>query len=246
MKLTFFGTSHGHSEPNRYCTSVAFEHNGHIFFIDLGAPVEYLMTTKNVDFDAVEAYFITHMHADHVADLPTIIKDYDVYNKKSTAELFLPDENAVEPLKNWANAIHLSNNVYERLKINIVHSGLIYDKFGIKVTAIRTEHISKDVPSFAYMVETDDGKRVLFTGDLARNHTDFPKIAKETQFNLIVSELVHISPIDTINETMADVKTDMLIFSHLGKYNIEKLETLDINLPFHFVVANDGFEYNVI
>ncbi len=246
MKLTFFGTSHGHSEPNRYCTSVGFEHNGHIFFIDLGAPVEYLMTTKNVDFDAVEAYFITHMHADHTAELPTIVKDYAVYSKDLTAELFLPEERAIEPLKNWTNALHLGDEVYDRLKINVVKSGLIYDKFGIKVTAIRTEHISKDIPSFAYMVETDDGKRVLFTGDLAFNHRDFPKIAKETNFNLIVSELVHLSPLDIINETMADVRTDMLIFSHLGQYNIGRLEELNVDLPFPFVVANDGFEYNVV
>jgi hypothetical protein len=66
------------------------------------------------------------------------------------------------------------------------------------------------------------------------------------QFNLIVSELVHISPIDIINETMKDVKTDMLIFSHLGQANIARLEAITPKLPFPFVVANDGFEYYVI
>lgn len=38
MKLTFLGTSHGHPEVRRYCTSVYVEHNGFGFVVDVGAP----------------------------------------------------------------------------------------------------------------------------------------------------------------------------------------------------------------
>ena len=66
MKLTFLGTSHGHPELRRYCTSVYIEHNGYGFVVDVGAPVEYLFKNRGIETEKVKAYFLTHMHSDRL------------------------------------------------------------------------------------------------------------------------------------------------------------------------------------
>ena len=247
MKLTFLGTSHGHPERGRFCTSVYFEHNGHSFFIDAGAPIFYLLKQKGIAYESVRALFITHMHSDHTAELPTIANSL-FYHKEADWHVYLPDENAIAGLDAWTAAQYngggISNN--RQLHPHVVSSGVIYDEYGIRVTAIRTDHVRNgEKPSFAYMIETDDGKRVLFTGDLAYDFHDFPQIAKEEQFDLIVSELVHLAP-DKAAEILKDVNTRLLIFSHLGRKNVERLEEHKIRFNFPHVVAIDGFEYYVI
>ncbi len=239
MKLTFFGTSHGHPETGRFCTSVYFEHNGHGFFIDAGAPIIYLMTQRQIKISNVKALFITHMHGDHTAELPTIAGSL-WYHKDADWNIYFPEESGIEKLSHWA---WVKNN--PQFHPHVVNEGLVYDEYGIRVTAIRTEHISKDTPSYAYMIETDDGKKVLFTGDLAYDFHDFPQIAKEQYFDLIVSELVHLSPYKAA-EILKDIKTRLLIFSHLGEANIASLEKHNIRFDFPHIVAIDGFQYYVI
>ena len=138
-----------------------------------------------------------------------------------------------------------TEETFTRLRIHEVSEGVIYQDDGIRVTAIRTRHISDEIPSYSYMVETDDNKRVLFTGDLTSNLQDFPEIAKREQFNLIVSELVHLdNPV--IPEVLKDVRTDMMIFSHLGQRNVDILKSTDDKLNVPYVVACDGFIYYVV
>ncbi len=251
MKIIFLGTSHGRPEINRYCTSVYFEHNGKGFIIDLGAPVEYLCINKGIPIDNIAAYFITHMHPDHVSDLPSMLKQASHYNKEIDADVYIPEKGVIEPLLNWARAIHIDvgQDTLNRLKLKEIESeGVIYEDYGVKVTAIRTEHLahlSKDFASYAYKVETDDGKKVLFTGDLAFNFRDYPEIASREKFDVIVSELVHFNT-DSAYEKLKNLKTDLIIFSHLGKKNTDMLENNNIKFPYKHIVATDGFEHYVV
>ena len=47
-------------------------------------------------------------------------------------------------------------------------------------------------------------------------------------------------------EILKDVNTRLLIFSHLGKSNVDRLEAHKIRFNFPHIVAVDGFEYYVI
>lgn len=248
MKLTFFGTSHGHPEKGRFCTSVYFEHKGNGFFIDAGAPIIYLLKQRGIPYDSIKALFITHMHGDHTAELPTIANSLWYHKEIDHWDIYLPDEKAIPALDAWTGAQYngggVTNNKY--IKPHVTTEGQIYDEYGIRVTAIPTAHVNNGArPSFAYMIETDDGKRVLFTGDLAYDFHDFPEVAKKEYFDLIVSELVHLAP-DKAAEILKDVNTRLLIFSHLGASNVKKLEEHNIRFNFPHIVAKDGFEYYVI
>jgi len=242
MKITFLGTSHGAPEVGRYCTSLLIEHNGYHYILDLGAPVEYLLKQKGLSVDTVKGIFITHMHSDHAEGLTSITKSFNTYHKGAEADLFLPEEEAIEPYQNWIKAMH--GGICDRLRINVTKPGVIFDKYGLKVSAIRTEHISPDVPSYSYIFEAD-GKKVLFTGDLAYDYHDYPQIVKAEEFNLVVSELVHLS-VEKSQHILKGTKTKQMIFSHIGLYNIKLLEELNIEFDFPYIIATDGFEYYVL
>lgn len=242
MKITFLGTSHGAPELGRYCTSLFIEHNGYGFILDLGAPTEYLLKQKGFEMDKVKGIFITHMHADHVEALTSVTKYFSVYNTDAEADLFLPESEAVQPYKAWISCMHI--NVPDRLRVNVVKEGVIYDKYGLRVTAIRTEHFSNEIPSYAYFFEAD-GKRVLFTGDLAYDYHDYPKILYTENFDLVVAELTHLSA-DKLWNIFDGTKTKMMIFSHIWPENAEYLGKNAVEFDFPYFVANDGFEYYVV
>ena len=55
MKITFFGTSHGVPEKNRFCTCIMLESGGSIYFIDAGAPMVDLMLSKGKSVNDIKA-----------------------------------------------------------------------------------------------------------------------------------------------------------------------------------------------
>ena len=189
------------------------------------------------------------MHSDHVDTLGSVAKSYLGYHKTGDADVFFPEETAIEPFCNWMKAVHMPLDAgRDRFRLHTTHEGVIYENYGIRVSAIRTEHISPNIPSFSYLFEADDGKRVLFTGDLAHDFHDFPKIAFETEkpFDLIVSELTHLSA-DKAKNVLVNAKTRLMIFSHVTPdHNLVLLEREKIRFPFVHIVACDGFEYFVV
>ncbi len=244
MKLTFLGTSHGAPEVGRYCTSVLIEHKGYHFIVDLGAPVEYLLKQRNLSLDTVKGIFITHMHADHAEALVSVTKGFAVYRHEASAQVFFPDETAIEPFKEWMKVLCIES-IPDRMKLCVTKEGVIFDDFGMKVSALRTEHVyNGKKPSFAYIFEAD-GKKILLTGDLAYDYHDFPEITKKEHFDLVVSELTHLSA-EKAQPIFKGVDTKQMIFSHVTPSNIKILEDRELSFDFPFVVASDGFEYNVV
>lgn len=241
MKITFLGTSHGAPEKGRYCTSSLIELGGMYYIIDLGAPVEYLLKNRGIAMSSVKGVFITHMHADHVDSIASITKYYASYNREAEADIFLSEAAAIEPYIAWMNALHI--NVPSRLSVNAAEEGLIYNKNGLTVSAVRTEHIGRDIPSFAYIVE-GEGKRVLFTGDLYCDFHDFPKAAYEQEFDLVVSEFTHC-PVERACKIFEGVRTKNMIFSHVLPANVEQLDKKNIKFTFPHSVAYDGYTVEV-
>jgi len=239
MKLTFLGTSNASPKRNRYCTSVMIEHSGYHYILDLGAPVVYLLAQQDIPLNTVKGIFLTHLHPDHADALTAVTY---AFNKVDT-ELFLPEKEALEPYYTWMQCIHIKMPP-EALQVKVTEPGVVFDQYGMKVTAVLTDHLKGDAPSYAYIFEAD-GKRVLFSGDLGHEFHDYPSVLKEEDFDLVVMELAHI-PMDKAQEIFKGTRTKQMIFYHLGLHHVKKLAETGMTFEFPYLIASDGFQYDVI
>ena len=165
--------------------------------------------------------------------------------------IFLPEINYVEALEAWVSVFRCGGEVKPR-RYASVREGVIYNDGILRVTAIRTKHVDKGRrPSYSYMLESlvaEDEKRVLFTGDLSHSCEDYPTLAYEKDFDLIVCEAAHFDPMKR-TDIFSRSRTSKFLINHAG-VRISKgampslLEFCSI-LPFEASVVKDGEEYTV-
>lgn len=185
--------------------------------------------------------FISHTHNDHIADVPGILKHYSKRRQNMDMSVFIPDESIIRPMLEWAQAMS-RDKISEQISVNVTHVGEIYRDENITVRAIRTAHTDF---SYAYDIEAE-GKKILFTNDLTRNCEDYPQVALEQEYDLLMTELTHHRITGAMEKLLA-TKTKFMLFSHVfDLYHGSGLESakeqLD-KLPFPYAIAYDGDEF---
>ena len=250
MKIKFWGTAAGLAERDRYCTSMRIEVGGEYYILDFGAPVEYLIAKEGMDLSSIRAGFVTHMHSDHVDGLPSFAKLYAQFSTfifaPASVDVYLPS--GIDAFYAWMRALNL--DMCDRLRLHPIREGEIFNNGKLRVTAIRTEHLGKDKPSYAFTFEAE-GKRVLFSGDITADFHDFPR---SLPCDLIVCELAH-GRIDALTSCLSGVGCRRVIFNHMttdpklvSKVGVDRIKLLEEKkdaLPFSYQLAYDGLEIEV-
>ncbi|MBQ4050149.1 MAG: MBL fold metallo-hydrolase [Oscillospiraceae bacterium] len=251
MKITTLGTSHGNHTYCRFNSSTLIEVGDAVYLIDAGVPVDATLTRRGTDFNAIRGIFITHMHGDHAAGLPNMVKYIEKFakNRQSPAAIFLPEEEAIEPLGAWCRALHLQFPS-PLFTMNTTRPGFVYEDEYISVTAYETRHLRMsglDCPSYAYQVKCED-KNILFTGDLDKWFSDFPEVALNEEFDLIFCEATHYPPEKAVPVLM-QAKTKSFVFYHIHDpwHGDGEQTLLDYykELPFPVKVAHDLDEFEL-
>jgi len=243
MELTFFGTSHGAPEIGRFCSGTLLETGGLSYLIDCGAPVDALMLNAGKKFEILRAIFITHMHEDHMGTLPAMVKELVSYHPDSKCDIYFAEESGIEAFLAWDHAMHQRDDL-ERITYKTSHNGIMYDDGNIRVRGILTDHI-KGFPTFAYAIDLlNEGKKILFTGDMRSDLADFPKEARKEHWDCIVSEMTHYR-LDKCVDVLAGCNTNKLIFNHKINYNINAYPSVKDQLPFTSVIASDGDHFTI-
>ena len=195
MLITTLGTSHGNHTYCRFNSSTLFEIGDSSYLIDAGEPVNGLMIRAKKSFDNLKAVFITHMHEDHVGGLPDLIKAILKYPKdKKHTDIYLTEKSSIPGLEGWLKAMRL-RWPSPMITLNVTKPGRIFDDGNLSAIAIGTQHIKHpEFPiSFAYQLEAE-GKRVIYTGDLSGDFSDFPQIAQREPCDLRICEMTHFPP----------------------------------------------------
>ena len=239
MKLTFLGTSHGKPEKNRYHTSTLLTVKGKHYLIDAGAPVFDLFERSGLQFCDVRGVFITHSHIDHIAGLPVMtaalnsrLRFFDVAFPVLVPEL----EPYLAMFEFWRGKRELCGRLcYEKYQ-----DGVIFSDENVKITAIPTLHHQS---SHAFLIEAE-GKRILITGDLKKDLSDYPaEITEGTGLDLVVTEAAHqIYAEPYVGETLAKSKTARMIIHHVAEHRnpLSTIEQTLAALPFPAEIAYDG------
>jgi ribonuclease BN (tRNA processing enzyme) len=253
MKLYTLGTSHGAAEPGRMCSAHLIECGGRFYLFDCGGSVESSLVDMDIPVTAIEAIFISHIHEDHVGGITGVLKHFYGYNpEKYTCPAYLPGEYFASALRSWISVLEpfrydpveqrLMIEYYDCAPIFSYEDGFVFDDGNIRISAISTDHLAwYQTPSYAFLIE-GEGKRMLYTSDLASDFHDYPEIALTEELDLVLCELVHFD-LATNFEAIAQTKTKHLVFTH---YRENKLNGQDgYQFPFPVDLATDGDVFEI-
>ncbi len=250
MTITTLGTSHGNHTYCRFNSSTLFEIQNRAYLIDAGAPVNALMIRAGKRFGDLKGVFITHMHEDHVGGLPNLIKSLLKHPIEGQhTDIFLSEAEAIEGLDGWLRAQHLAWPS-SLVTAHCVGSGRIFDDGVLSVTAIGTRHLAvkrDEDTSFAYLLEAE-GKRIIHTGDLSADFSDFPAVALSQPSDLCICEAQHFDMAEAL-EILKSCPIGKIVFNHVAdRWHGEgerKLQQMIERLPYPSVIAHDGDTFDV-
>ena len=177
MEIRFLGTSHGYAEKDRFVSCTVIVAGGHYYLLDAGGPVEALMVRNDMDFADIRGIFLTHMHSDHVGSLTSVIEPFLRYRYNNKATCFFPEERGLNGFLAWMDTIYADPEKAKRtVAFRVTKPGALYADDCISVTAAPTRHMEHHGgKAFSYTFEAD-GKRVLFTGDMASGFPEYTSL----------------------------------------------------------------------
>ncbi len=203
LKVTLLGTGTPTPRLSAFSASTLVEAGDQRLLFDLGRGSTIRLFQKRVPLGSINAHFITHMHSDHVVGLPDMWLSGWIAtpwaSRKGPMVIYGP-KGTVAMTENLTKAF--AEDI--RIRIDDEHlppegvafaakdidAGVVYEKGGVKVTAIDVNHGDKIKPSFGYVIEYD-GKKVVLSGDTKYDE----RIARAaTGADLLVHEVCLIEP----------------------------------------------------
>jgi ribonuclease Z len=176
IKVTLLGVASGPPvRVGRAGISTLIEANGERLLFDAGYGFMERLVEAGLPMDAVSKLFLTHLHSDHLADLPALMllpwsapseRDVplEVWGPTGTANMLRHLEQA------FAFDIHVRRDLDEKLSANgikvighDIRQGAVYEHNDVKVTAFLVDHGAVK-PAFGYRLDYS-GRSVVISGD---------------------------------------------------------------------------------
>ena len=254
IRVTLLGTGTPEASPDRYGPSTLVEAGDEKLIFDAGRGATIRLAQAEVPLTNITV-FLTHLHSDHINGLGDLWatgymapifrdKPLKIFGPTGIAELtgglkmaFQPDIDirSVE-MATRGLPFHLSGTAFDATEVD--RDGVVFDKGGVKVTAIRVKHAENK--AFGYRVDYG-GRSVVISGDTSLSKN---LMKKARGADLIIHEVMgvndkllkdplikgvlsaHTTP-EQAGSLFADAKPKMAVFTHIILFGMseKQLET---------------------
>lgn len=242
--------SGGPETTQRASSSYLIKRDGKaLVLIDFGGGSFLRFSQAKAKIEDLEAMLCTHLHIDHVVDLPALMKAGYFSERLRSLPLIGPDANDYFPGFNEYIQLQFGKNGAYRYMSDIlsqesdsfsiipyeVSAYTNFDFNGVKITAVPVKH--GVVPTLAFRIDID-GKKIVFSADTAAHTDTLEKLSVDADI-LIAHHAIpqhgynharelHMTP-ERIAQIAAVAKPKILVLSHRMKrtYGSEK-ESTDI------------------
>jgi len=230
---TVLGSSAGIPSADRISTGHLLKLDRHLVLFDCGGGITRAFLAGHHDTAAVSAVFISHMHPDHVSDLPLFIQMLHHNENAGTLDVYLPSE-ALEPVQAYLDACYL---LKEKLSFNLIINPItapvsLFDGL-LTVEALPNPHLKNNaelikryaypnrMESYSFRV-TAAGRKIFYTGDLYRMEDIEGKL---DNLDLLVTETTHIDTARLIS-FKDERKIKNIILTHIGDDDLSEVRRL--------------------
>jgi len=172
-QVILLGTGTPYPDPAASGPATAVVVNGRVFLFDVGAGVMRRLRAANLPINGPEALFITHLHSDHTLGYADLILTSWVMRRRAPFRVFGPP--GLQRMTNhllaaYSEDIRVRTNGLERevaggyrVSVHEIAAGVVYEKAGVRVTAIAVQHGAWR-NAFGYRIDTAD-RSIVISGD---------------------------------------------------------------------------------
>ena len=185
-EIILLGTGTPYPDPNSFGPATAVVVDGRVFLFDAGAGVMRRMNAAKLPLSGPEAVFITHLHSDHTLGYADLILTSWIMRRAKPFPVYGPPglrRMTDHLLAAFAEDIEIRTNGLEhevaggyRVDVTETRAGLVYEKDGVRVTAIAVPHGAWK-HAFGYRIDTPD-RSIVISGD-TRPSEELVKAARE-------------------------------------------------------------------
>jgi ribonuclease BN (tRNA processing enzyme) len=178
-EVVLLGTGTPYPDPAASGPATAVVVNGRVFLFDAGAGVMRRLKAANLPINGPEALFITHLHSDHTLGYADLMLTSWVMRRRAPFRVFGPT--GLQRMTNhllaaYSEDIRIRTSGLEhevaggyRVSVREIRAGVVYEKDGVRVTAIAVEHGAWR-SAFGYRIDTAD-RSIVISGDTRPSET---------------------------------------------------------------------------
>lgn len=247
MYVTMLGTAAALPDPDRRHTAILLTlDGGRRILLDCGHGATINMVRSNVNPADVPLVFLTHLHHDHISDLPFFLLESWILNRVGSPTIVGPKGTAhflkcvleggafdVDIRARAKYPARQSNIEAIRPIVREYEAGVIHDDSDLRVTAFEVDHIPTEIARcYGFRIEAE-GKVVAFSGDtrpceniheLARgadlliHECTFPEAMIQHRLKSGVGTAAHTSPTE-LGQIAERAGAKSLVATHFGHFD---------------------------
>jgi len=172
-EVILLGTGTPYPDPLASGPATAVVVGGRVLLFDAGPGVMRRLKAANLPVSGPEALFITHLHSDHTLGYADLILTSWVMRRRTPFPVYGP--RGLQRMTNhllaaYSEDINIRTNGLEhevpggyRVAVHEIQRGVVYEKDGVRVTAISVRHGAWQ-NAFAYRIDTAD-RSIVISGD---------------------------------------------------------------------------------
>jgi ribonuclease Z len=172
-QVILLGTGTPYPDPELSGPATAVVVGGRVLLFDAGPGVMRRLQAANLPINGPEALFITHLHSDHTLGYADLMLTSWVMRRRAPFPVYGP--RGLRRMTNhllaaYSEDINIRANGLEhevaggyRVNVHEIRRGIVYEKDGVRVTAIAVQHGAWK-NAFAYRIDTAD-RSIVISGD---------------------------------------------------------------------------------
>jgi len=178
-QIILLGTGTPYPDPNASGPATAVVVGKRVFLFDAGDSVMRRMNAAKLPISGPEAVFFTHLHSDHTLGYADLILTSWVMRRVKPLEAYGPrglramTQHLIAAYRQdiavRTNGLERETRNGYRVNVHEIKTGVIYDRDGVRITAVPVPHGSWK-EAYAYRVDTPD-RSIVISGDTAPSET---------------------------------------------------------------------------